>query len=54
MKKMHEAPEAEVFELEGGPMLIKGSGIDMGGEGDPDAKERLEELMEEGSSAPLW
>ena len=36
MKKYYETPDWEVVELETAEMLIEGSGIDMGGEDEPD------------------
>ena len=36
MKKYYETPDWDVVELETAEMLIEGSGIDMGGEDEPD------------------
>ncbi|MBR1667073.1 MAG: hypothetical protein IJ693_08175 [Bacteroidaceae bacterium] len=47
MKKMYETPEMEVLEMSSAPMMIEGSGIDMGGTGDPDAKMRIDDLIED-------
>ena len=37
----------EVLEMSSAPMMIEGSGIDMGGTGDPDAKMRIDDLIED-------
>ncbi|MBQ0046202.1 MAG: hypothetical protein KBT33_01660 [Prevotellaceae bacterium] len=48
MKKNYEAPKMEQEIILEEELLIEGSGIDMGGEGVPDAKDRLiEEITNE-------
>ena len=36
MKKFYETPQMEVIYLESAEMLIQGSGIEVGGEDEPD------------------